>query len=102
MSQSDEWKVSTCGLSAVKYLMAMLKVRLYWPSILENCRWSWFFNLYHGVQQNASIKYDLATHELSKIEGGGNIIQKGSGRCLILCIHHYVFSLRTSKKVRQT
>jgi hypothetical protein len=29
MSQSDEWKVSTCGLSAVKYLMAMLKVRLY-------------------------------------------------------------------------
>ena len=25
-----------------------------------------------------------------------------SGRCLILCIDHYVFSLRTSKKVRQT
>ena len=25
-----------------------------------------------------------------------------SGRCLILCSDHYVFSLRTSKKVRQT
>ena len=29
-------------------------------------------------------------------------LQKVSGRCLILCIDHYVFSLRTSKKVRQT
>ena len=29
-------------------------------------------------------------------------LQKVSGRCLILSIDHYVFSLRTSKKVRQT
>ena len=29
-------------------------------------------------------------------------LQKVSGRCLILCSDHYVFSLRTSKKVRQT
>ena len=29
-------------------------------------------------------------------------LQKVSGRCLILSSDHYVFSLRTSKKVRQT
>ena len=29
-------------------------------------------------------------------------IQKVSGRCLILSSDHYVFNLRTSKKVRQT
>ena len=53
------------------------------------------------LRQSVTHRYRRQINVELRNDADGKL-QKVSGRCLILSSDHYVFSLRTSKKVRQT
>ena len=55
--------------------------------------------IYGNLENKINMQGENSIHKNNDADGK---LQKVSGRCLILSSDHYVFSLRTSMKVRQT
>jgi hypothetical protein len=60
-------------------------------------------SLFRTASRSNYAKIDYTKNNVQLIRNDADEkLQKVNGRCLNLCIDHYVFSLRTSKKVRHT